>query len=150
MNQHLSKEQISKFLIGDGTPQETQHVWKCAACSAELARLESSFAQFGSSVRHWSDQEEQVSRARKVITVNYENHLERLLIPASVELPWYKGIVLSVRELINPPKLLPLEVTSKPVQLASLRGLYGGHETTAGLGSVMVWIAPKLVPVSTV
>ena len=40
MNQHLSRDQISKCLIGDGSPQETQHVWECAACSAELARVE--------------------------------------------------------------------------------------------------------------
>jgi len=73
--------------------------------------------------------------------MNYENHLERLLIPASVDLPWYKGIVISVKELIHPPKLPPLEVTSKPVKLASLKGLYGGHETTAGLGSVIVHVA---------
>ena len=73
--------------------------------------------------------------------MNCESHLERLLIPASVELPWYKGIVLSVREIIHPPKLPPLEITSKPVKLASLKGLYGGHETMAGLGSVIIHVA---------
>ena len=57
MNSHLSKDQISKCLIGDGTPQETQHVSACAACSAELARLESSFSQFRGSVRHWSNRQ---------------------------------------------------------------------------------------------
>jgi TonB family protein len=55
MNPHLSGEQISKYLIGDGSPQESQHVLACAACGGELARLESSFSQFRSSVRHWSD-----------------------------------------------------------------------------------------------
>jgi TonB family protein len=138
---HLTKEQISKCLMGDATPQESQHVSSCTACGAEVARLESSFAQFRGSIRRWSDQEEQLSRVREVVTVNYETHLERLLIPASVDLPWYKGIVISVKELIHPPKLPPLEVTSKPVKLASLKGLYGGHETTAGLGSVIVHVA---------
>ena len=138
---HLTREQISKCLIGDATPQETQHVRDCAVCGEEVARLESSFSQFRGSIRRWSDQEEQLGRVREVVTVNYENHLERLLIPASVDLPWYKGIVISVRELIHPPKLPPLEVTSKPVKLASLKGLYGGHETTAGLGSVIAHAA---------
>ena len=73
--------------------------------------------------------------------MDYENHLERLLIPASVELPWYKGIALSVKEMMRPPQLPPLEVTSKPVKLASLRGLYGGQERIAGLGSLMVHAA---------
>ena len=138
---HLTREQISKCLMGDATPQESQHVSSCSVCGAEMARLVSSFAQFRGSVRRWSDQEEQLSRVREVVTMNYENHLERLLIPASVDLPWYKGIVISVKELIHPPKLPPLEVTSKPVKLASLKGLYGGHETTAGLGSVIVHVA---------
>jgi protein TonB len=53
--QHLSGEQISKCLIGDASPRESQHVLDCATCGGELARLESSFSQFGSSVRHWSD-----------------------------------------------------------------------------------------------
>ena len=138
---HLTREQISKCLMGDATPQESQHVSSCSVCGAEMARLVSSFAQFRGSVRRWSDQEEQLSRVREVVTMNYENHLEHLLIPASVDLPWYKGIVISVKELIHPPKLPPLEVTSKPVKLASLKGLYGGHETTAGLGSVIVHVA---------
>ena len=94
---HLTREQISKCLMGDATPQESQHVRDCAVCGAEVARLESSFAQFRGSVRRWSDQEEQISRVREVATVNYETHLERLLIPASVDLPWYKGIVISVK-----------------------------------------------------
>lgn len=138
---HLTREQISKCLMGDATPQESQHIQDCAVCGAEVARLESSFAQFRGSIRRWSDQEEQISRVREIATMNYETHLERLLIPASVDLPWYKGIVISVRELIHPPKLPPLEVTSKPVKLASLKGLYGGHETTAGLGSVIAHVA---------
>jgi len=138
---HLTREQISKCLIGDATPHESQHVSSCAVCRGELARFELSFSQFRGSVRRWSDQEEQLSRVREVVTMNYENHLERLLIPASVDLPWYKGIVISVKELIHPPKLPPLEVTSKPVKLASLKGLYGGHETTAGLGSVIAHVA---------
>jgi protein TonB len=145
MNQHLAhhltREQISQCLIGGATPQETEHVWKCAACGAELARLESSFSQFRGTIRQWSDREHQRIWAREETIVNCENHLERLLIPASVELPWYKGIVLSVKELIHPPKLPPLEITSKPVKLVSLRGLYGGHETTAGLSSVIVHVA---------
>jgi TonB family protein len=69
-------------------------------------------------------------------------HLQHFLVPDSIELPWYKSIVQGVKELINPPKLPPLEVTSKPVDdLPSLRGLYGGHETTAGISSVVIHVA---------
>jgi len=69
-------------------------------------------------------------------------HLQHFIVPASIEMPWYKGIIQGIRELINPPKLPPLEVTSKPVEdLPSLKGLYGGHEAAAGLGSVVVHVA---------
>ena len=68
-------------------------------------------------------------------------HLQHFLVPASIELPWYKGIIQGVKEMINPPKLPPLEITSKPVEMASLKGLYGGHETTAGVGSVVIHVA---------
>jgi len=55
MNQHLSGEQISKCLIGDGTPQETNHITQCAVCSAEIASLGTSLSQFRGTVRQWSD-----------------------------------------------------------------------------------------------
>ena len=90
MNQHLSSDQISKCLIGDGSPQETQHVWECAACSAELGRVESSFSQFRGSIRHWSDGVSVTDGA----------------------IPW------NVR-----------------IEVATLQGLYAGHETIAGIGS---------------
>jgi len=68
-------------------------------------------------------------------------HLQHFLVPDSVELPWYKGIVQGIKELINPPKLPPLEVTSKPVPIETLKGLYGGNETKAGVTSLIVHVA---------
>jgi protein TonB len=42
------------------------------------------------------------------------SHLDHLLL--SPEEPWYKSIVGSIRDAINPPKLPPLVVTSRPVE----------------------------------
>ena len=67
-------------------------------------------------------------------------HLQHFLVPESIELPWYKGIIEGVKEMIHPPKLPPLELTSTPVDLPSLKGLYGGHESMAGIGSVVVHV----------
>jgi TonB family protein len=50
----------------------------------------------------------------------YDDHLDRLLLTTDLEEPWYKSIVRSVREIINPPKLPPLEVTSRPVETADM------------------------------
>ena len=45
-------------------------------------------------------------------------HLDRLLMSTDIEEPWYKSIVRSIREIISPPKLPPLELTSRPLESA--------------------------------
>jgi periplasmic protein TonB len=72
---------------------------------------------------------------------NPDSHLEHLLAPASLDTPWYKDLVVSIKELIHPPKLPPLEVTSKPIDLPSVWGFYGGNEKRAGLSSVLIHCA---------
>jgi TonB family protein len=51
-------------------------------------------------------------------------HLEHLLAE-TVEEPFYKSFIRNIRETINPPKLPPLEVTSKPIPVKDIWGLYG-------------------------
>src|SRR5215472_6425425 len=55
---------------------------------------------------------------------NLDDHLARLLPPA-VEEPWYKSFIQNIKETISPPKLPPLEVTSQPVAVKDIWGLYG-------------------------
>ena len=82
---HLTGEQISKYLIGDATPQETQHIRDCAVCGAEVARLESSFAHFRGSVRRWSDQPGHTAQDLRLST---PARLGRnLQLPAAVKVP---------------------------------------------------------------
>ncbi|MEO8026964.1 MAG: energy transducer TonB [Bryobacteraceae bacterium] len=64
-------------------------------------------------------------------------HLRHLLIEG-VELPWYKTFFQSLKETINPPKLPPLDITSKPVEVESMWGLTSGQESRAGLMSMLV------------
>lgn len=68
-----------------------------------------------------------------------EYHLGHLWA-GQVEQPWYKSLVASVREIIHPPKLPPLELTSKPVAVKNIWGFYGGHEKTAGASSVLIHV----------
>jgi TonB family protein len=49
-------------------------------------------------------------------TAEPDSNLDRLLISTDLEEPWYKSIVRSIREALNPPKLPPLELTSRPVE----------------------------------
>jgi periplasmic protein TonB len=50
-------------------------------------------------------------------------HLDRLLLNTDLEEPWYKSIFRGIRETLNPPKLPPLEITSKPLEGADLGDL---------------------------
>jgi periplasmic protein TonB len=47
------------------------------------------------------------------------DNLSHLLVEG-LETPWYKTLVQSVRDLVNPPQLPPLVVTSKPVAVKDL------------------------------
>ncbi|HTS25732.1 MAG TPA: energy transducer TonB [Bryobacteraceae bacterium] len=55
---------------------------------------------------------------------NADDHLSRLLV-AEVEEPWYHSFIRRLKETFNPPKLPPLELTSKPVAVKDIWGLYG-------------------------
>ena len=52
-------------------------------------------------------------------------HLQRLMAPQNLDLPWYRSLYFNLRELIHPPRLPPLEVTSRPVVVKDIWGLYG-------------------------
>lgn len=80
-----------------------------------------------------------------------EDHLAHLLAPPSISTPWFVGILQSVKELINPAKLPPLEITSKPVEVKTLKGLYSGNEWKAGLisTSLNVGIVALLLVIGT-
>ena len=52
------------------------------------------------------------------------DHLARLLAPEMDE-PWYKSFIQNIKDMINPPKLPPLVLTSKPVPVKDIWGLYG-------------------------
>lgn len=55
---------------------------------------------------------------------NADDHLSRLLV-AEVEEPWVYSLIRNIKDLFNPPKLPPLVVTSKPVAVKDIWGLYG-------------------------
>jgi protein TonB len=55
-----------------------------------------------------------------------DDHLSRLLVD-QVEEPWYKSLYKNVKETFNPPKLPPLVLTSKPVAVKEIWGLYGSQ-----------------------
>jgi periplasmic protein TonB len=70
---------------------------------------------------------------------NPEVHLDHLLTP-EMETPWIKSLVQNVRELVHPPQLPPLQVTSKPVAVKDIWGLYGKKQKS-NLYSVAIHVS---------
>jgi periplasmic protein TonB len=65
-----------------------------------------------------------------------DDNLNRLLL-TQVEVPWYKSLVQSVKDLVDPPKLPPLQLTSKPVAVKDIWGGYS-YGRQAGVSSMLV------------
>ena len=61
-----------------------------------------------------------------------------LLLNSKIDEPFFRSLPRAIKELFNPPKLPPLEVTSKPVAVKEIWGFYGGQGRTAGVGSVLI------------
>jgi TonB family protein len=68
--------------------------------------------------------------------VTPEDHLQRLLV---VEEPWLQSFVRSIKETIRPPKLPPLQVTSKPVAVKDVWGDYR-YGKQAGVTSTVIHV----------
>ncbi|HTB16728.1 MAG TPA: energy transducer TonB [Bryobacteraceae bacterium] len=62
------------------------------------------------------------------------------LLPSDVDEPFFRSLVRNIKELINPPKLPPLELTSKPVAVKEIWGFYGGQGRRAGMTSFLVHV----------
>lgn len=78
------------------------------------------------------------SNVQPVPRTQADDHLDRLLV-AETEEPVWRSLVENVREFIRPPKLPPLEVTSKPVAVKSIWGDYR-YGRQAGLSSTLIHI----------
>jgi protein TonB len=59
-----------------------------------------------------------------------EDHLSRLLKPQDAEIPWYKSLYLAIHDVIKPEKLPPLVLTSQPIAVKDIWGLYAGDPKT--------------------
>jgi TonB family protein len=56
---------------------------------------------------------------------NADEHLARLLAPSTMDKSWFRSLYEDFQELIHPPKLPPLDVTSRPIPVKPIWGLYG-------------------------
>jgi hypothetical protein len=57
MNNHLSQDQRSMWILGRSTPEERRHGAECPQCRAQLARFEEPVATFKNAMHERSDRE---------------------------------------------------------------------------------------------
>lgn len=70
-----------------------------------------------------------------------DDHLNRLFAADKAEIPWWISLYENIRDVIKPEKLPPLEITSRPVAVKSIWGLYAPkansfYSSTAALAVV--------------
>ncbi|HEY6341429.1 MAG TPA: hypothetical protein VIY49_08060, partial [Bryobacteraceae bacterium] len=153
---HLSSEQISNCLMGSATSAETRHAGECRACRAELERLETALARFRSSVRQWSNENENThvytdSEQRGVAYGLYRGNetlagFGSVLIHAGVlglllALGSLKPVRMAVKETVSfvAPDLRPF----KPAKPAQGGGGGGARELLDASKGKLPKIAPK-------
>jgi len=126
MSRHLSERGVSMYLIGGGTFEQRRHAETCAVCQEKIANLATSRSHFRGAVGSWSDRAIVKDRAAELrwTVIPAADHLERLLLPASLYRPWYRSLWAGVLEL-HQPGLPPLELTSRPVPVGRIWGQYG-------------------------
>jgi TonB family protein len=116
-----------------------QHLVSCGVCRVEFDRVVATHqrvnAWLGALQSPADDSPVMTSAAWTNLLIRIESpavspagmasdHLARLLAPAAVEVAWYVSLYRSVRDLVRPEKLPPLRITSKPVAVKSIWGLY--------------------------
>ena len=69
---------------------------------------------------HWQPD---ASRALSRLKALQGDHLDHLL-PMNVEPPWFVSLWQNFQDMLHPEKLPPLEVTSKPIPVKDIWGLY--------------------------
>jgi len=86
--------------------------------------------------RNTQDQTEGTTHLTASEAIGVGDHLDHLLPPPSLRTPLYRTLLDAVKDLIHPATLPPLQVTSMPVEVATMRGLYAGNEWKAGAFSI--------------
>src|ERR1017187_9809026 len=62
------------------------------------------------------------------------DHLAHLL-PPEMDEPWYRSLIQNIKDTFNPPKLPPLVLTSKPVPVKDIWGLYGRQKKSFAMST---------------
>jgi TonB family protein len=84
------------------------------------AALSAPLQNFRRAVRSWSDR----AGETRFTVIPATDHLGRLLLPSTLDVPWYRSLWSGLRDLLQPAPP-PLDITSKPVLVRDIWGQYG-------------------------
>src|SRR6476619_6977816 len=88
-------------------------------------------------IAHQEEVPEAMSVERSTVAAASEPDDHLNFLPSATQTPWYKAFVENIRDLIQPKKLPPLEVTSKPIPVKDIWG-DSKNTRTAGLSSMLI------------
>jgi TonB family protein len=88
-----------------------------------------------------------LSQPNNPFLANPDDHLSRLLVD-QVEEPWWTSFIQNIKEAIHPPQLPPLEVTSKPVAVKDIWGLYGRQKKSFMMSTTLQVFVVALIVVA--
>jgi protein TonB len=134
----LRESDLQGYLEESGPTQLRQmvesHLVSCARCRVAFDRVVATHQRVNAWLSELSspadgapvDANAALGRLMSRIEINAgpDGHLARLLAPAAVEMPWYISLYRSLHELIRPEKLPPLQITSRPVAVKDIWGMY--------------------------
>ncbi|MEO8594584.1 MAG: energy transducer TonB [Candidatus Solibacter sp.] len=123
---HLSEKGVSMYLIGDASVEEQQHTAECPACQSQIAALSLPLSHFREAMHTWTGNATAKDRAAELrwTVIPAADHLERLLLPASLEVPWHRSVAGGFRDLFTRQEPLS-DLTSKPVLVRDIWHDYG-------------------------
>jgi periplasmic protein TonB len=99
-----------------------RHVVSCPRCRVSFDRVVATHERVNawlSDLSSATDIQVDVSSS-----LNPDDHLLRLLVPTSVAIAWYVSVYRNIHEMIWPERLAPLVLTSKPIAVKSIWGMY--------------------------
>ncbi len=106
------------------------HLVSCARCRAAFDRVVATHQRVNSWLSKLATPADNFpidargALAGVLSRVGPDDHLARLLAPAAVEMPWYVSLCESVRDLVSKDTRPPLAVTSRPVAVKEIWGMY--------------------------
>src|SRR5580698_2310809 len=106
------------------------HLVSCARCRTAFDRVVATHQRVNAWLSELASPADNIAvdtrgaLARVLNRIGPDGHLDRLLAPAAVEIPWYVSLYGSLRDLIRPQYLPPLETTSRPVAVKEIWGMY--------------------------